>query len=54
MSVSLLFWFLYIVGFVFSGWDAFNTRTPIAWGGLLVYVLIGLLGFAEFGFHLSR
>lgn len=49
MSIGLLFWILMIVSFVFSAW----TTWPAGWRGagpsLLVYVLLFLLGWAQFG-----
>jgi len=53
MSIGLLFWILYIVALIFTGWS--NRATPALLGGSLVYfVLIGLLGWSEFGFAIHR
>ena len=49
MNLSLLFWILYILAVVFSVWSA-GPANPKVWGGsLLFFVLIGILGWAEFG-----
>lgn len=49
MSISLLFWVLYILALVFS---VYSNRTAIpvwAGGSLLQFILIGLLGWQVFG-----
>lgn len=52
MTWSILWWVLYIVGFLIGCYGA-SRCTPenrINWApGLLVYILIGLLGWAVFG-----
>ncbi len=49
MTISLLFWVLYILAIVFSAYS--NRASWPGWvgGGLLYFVLIGLLGWAVFG-----
>ena len=54
MNLALLFWVLYIVALVFG---AYTNRT--GWpnwvgGGLLYFVLIGILGWAVFGSMIKR
>lgn len=51
MSIGLLFWVLYIVGFIFYGWRGYVDRDRY-WiaGGLFWWVLIFLLGWKVFGF----
>jgi hypothetical protein len=52
MSLNLLFWVLYLVALVFGMWpDGPLTQAsfrPLG-GRFLVFVLIGLLGWATFG-----
>jgi hypothetical protein len=51
MSISLLFWILYILALVFSmwaNWPANGAFRPLG-APLLVFVLIGLLGWKVFG-----
>lgn len=49
MTLALLFWVLYIVALVFGCYS--NRATFPAWvgGGLLHFILIGILGWAVFG-----
>ena len=52
MTISVLFWILWIIGFIFGG-VVFN-RTPVEsrWTGgvsFLLYILLGMLGWAVFG-----
>lgn len=55
MSISLLFWVLYIVGILFSGWASWPVTNPRGIGAsLFVMVLIGLLGWAVFGAAIHR
>ncbi len=46
MTIGLLFWILYIVGFVFQGY-----RLTMAWvlDNLYWFIMIGLLGWGIFG-----
>lgn len=57
MSIGLLFWVLYIVGLVFSGYWGFSRPGPerVGWfgGPGLVLVLIFLLGWKVFGFPIQ-
>lgn len=49
MGIGLLFWIVYLIAVIFSGWSL-RAGGPLAWGGSLVlYVLLGLLGWASFG-----
>lgn len=50
MSIGILFWILYIIGFIFQGY-----RLGTAWitDSLLWWVLIGLLGYGVFGFPIK-
>lgn len=55
MSLSILWWVLFVVGVCIYGYGAAVPAWPGArFGGLLSVVLIGLLGYAVFGFHLGR
>ncbi len=48
MSLGLCFWILMLIWLVFSGWSV--GFQPKAWGGsLLMFVLLLLLGCAQFG-----
>ena len=52
MTLGLLFWILWIVALVFGVWSGYPLQpVPIRnWGGgLLVFILIGILGWAQFG-----
>lgn len=46
MTLAILFWVLYIVGFLFLGYRSYPVRN-FDW--LVYWILIGILGFAEFG-----
>jgi hypothetical protein len=51
MSIALLFWILYIIAIVFSAWSNWPANggfRPLG-APLLVFVLIGLLGWKVFG-----
>ena len=59
MEISLLFWILYLIALVFSlsaswpsgpgvaGWRPFG-------GSLLMFILVGILGWAQFGAAIHR
>lgn len=49
MSLQLLFWVLYIVALVFSAYTNRAGWPGWAGGGLLYFVLIGILGWQVFG-----
>ena len=54
MNLALLFWVLYLVALVFS---AYTNRAGFPnWfgGGLLYFVLIGILGWGVFGAAIHR
>jgi hypothetical protein len=53
MTLALLFWIIVIVAIVFGLW---GTRNPqyAAYAPWPMFVLIVILGFAVFGFHLTR
>ena len=51
MEKSTLFWVIFVVALVFFGWGQYapaDNRFRSSWG-LVVFVLIGLLGWAVFG-----
>ena len=57
MNISLLFWVLYILAIVLSAWSDWpasgNPWRPL--GGIaLLFVLIGILGWAQFGAAVHR
>ena len=51
MGIGLLFWIVYLVALIFGGWgwsrDAANRLAVGSW--LVLWVLLGLLGWATFG-----
>lgn len=48
MNIGIWFWVLYVLGLVFGVWS--NWPNIRAGGGtFLVYILIGILGYAQFG-----
>lgn len=53
MSLSLLFWMLYILTILFGGWSYYEPAQPLwfrrAGAFLVVWVLIGILGWKVFG-----
>jgi hypothetical protein len=60
MDLQLLFWVLYIITLILSCWmgwpDGAPTRAtmrPLG-GALIVYILIGILGWAVFGPAIHR
>lgn len=52
MTMSMVFWVLFLVAFIFGGWTA-NTSTPnpriVLATDLITFVLLGLLGWRVFG-----
>ncbi len=55
MSLELAFWVLFIVGIVFNAYGWYQPAWPGArFGGLLVIVLLGILGWAVFGAAIHR
>jgi len=50
MSKELLFWIIYLICFLFGGWWGFTgDNRRYVWPGLIVFILVGLLGWAVFG-----
>jgi len=53
MTLAILFWVLYIVAIVFGCWSGYTAGQPFlfkSWGGgMLMFVLVGILGWAVFG-----
>jgi hypothetical protein len=49
MTLALLFWLIYIIGFIFHG---YRDRGAIV-DSLFWWVLIGLLGLGAFGFPIK-
>lgn len=52
MTIGLLFWILYIVGFVFFGYRNYQNREAI-FDSLFWWILIFLLGVGTFGFPIK-
>ena len=51
LTIGLLFWILFIVGFIFYGYR--NYTTPAFVDSLFWWVLIFLLGIGVFGFPIK-
>jgi len=53
MPLAILFWVLMIIWLVFGAWSGYTPGQPYpfrAWGGsLLIFILLALLGWAQFG-----
>jgi len=52
MTIAFLYWLLYILGLLFSGYT-YRTAlgTPLVWGhSLLLWILLFLIGWRIFGF----
>ena len=52
MSIGLLFWILWIIGMIFGfgwGWKGSNGAYIGIGSGLIVWIMIGLLGWAQWG-----
>lgn len=48
MPKGLLFWVIFIIGVIlYSGLNWPFSRP--AWGGIIIFILIGILGWATFG-----
>ena len=59
MTLQILFWVLYIIALIFGAWGNYTAGQPYpfgrwASGSLLVFVLIGILGWAIFGAPVHR
>lgn len=51
MSAGIWFWLIYVICLLFGGWFGYSTggdRRYIG-GGLVIFVLVGLVGWAVFG-----
>ena len=53
MTLALLFWVIAIVAIVFGAWGYTNPQAS-RWAPWPVFILVLILGFAEFGFRLTR
>lgn len=51
MPASNWFWIIYVMIFVFGGFFGYRDPAvkPYFWPGFIVFVLLGLIGFAVFG-----
>ncbi len=51
MSIGLVFWILMLIWLVFGSWTVWQTpnQWPIFGGNLLLFVLLLLLGWHDFG-----
>ena len=52
MTIGLLFWIIFIVAAILGTWGWSTPQSPAfsRWGGgLLIFVLLGLLGWKVFG-----
>jgi hypothetical protein len=55
MTIGFLFWLLFILGILFSGYTYRGALgTPLVWGGnLLLWILLFLLGWRVFGWPIA-
>lgn len=52
MPLQIWFWVFYVVAFLFYNWVTYDSARPwFRWGGggLLIFILIGILGYKVFG-----
>ena len=49
MSLAIWFWIIYVVSLLFSGYTQRAELGKWALGNIVLWVLIGILGYAEFG-----
>jgi len=53
MTLAILFWVLMIFWLIFGAWSGYTPGQPYpvrVWGGsLLIFVLLSILGWAQFG-----
>jgi TctA family transporter len=53
MTLAILFWVLYLISFIFGLWREYTPGQPYPFnrgaGSFLIFILIGLLGWAAFG-----
>lgn len=53
MPLGILFWVLYVVAIIFGIWVSYEPNQPVwfrrAGSYLIVWILIGILGWATFG-----
>lgn len=54
MPIGFLFWLLMVLFLVFGLWRGWAGERYFAGGSLLLFVLLFLLGWAEFGFVIQR
>lgn len=54
MNLSILFWVLYIVALALGIYQNRTTFPAYAGGGLIQFILIGVLGWAVFGAAIHR
>ena len=58
MTLSFLFWFLWLLGLIFSGWgwvgvEPNGRRFPVIGGGLLIWLILFVAGLKLFGFPIK-
>jgi hypothetical protein len=52
MPLAIWFWVFFVIAILFYNWISYDASKPwFRWGGggLLIFILIGILGFAVFG-----
>jgi len=53
MPLSILFWVIYVVALLFSFWGYYEPGQPMwfrrASGSIILWVLVGILGYRVFG-----
>lgn len=53
MSIAIWFWVIYVIAILFNVWSTWPINRANA-GGLVFFILIGLLGWAQFGGPVHR
>jgi hypothetical protein len=49
MSKGLAFWLIFLIAILFGGWYSYGMGLGYFGGSLIVFVLIGIIGWAQFG-----
>ncbi len=49
MSAGIWFWVIYVICALFGGWSLRGSPSYFWGGGLVVFILVGLLGWGVFG-----
>lgn len=49
MSAGIWFWIIYVICALFGGWLGINGDRRWFAGGIIIFILVGLLGWSQFG-----